>query len=225
MKVIASRLISDNKRYKLRHLGTTLRYSLYVITHPLDGFWDLTHEKRGSLGAANVIIFLALLANILRLQFTSFLFIKVIWEFLNILEEVLAFLAPIIIGCIANWGLTTLFNGKGTVKDIYMAIGYSLTPYVLIQFPMILISNLITIEEGALYYFLHYFSLIWCGVLIISAVMMIHDYTVSKTLATLVATVVGMMVIIFVMLLFFTLVSDAIAYFVSLYKEISFRFY
>jgi hypothetical protein len=27
--------------------GKTLKYSLYTITHPFDGFWDLTHEKRG----------------------------------------------------------------------------------------------------------------------------------------------------------------------------------
>ena len=225
MKVISSRLISDNKLNKLRHLGTTLRYSLYVITHPLDGFWDLTHEKRGSIGAANVIIMAALLTKILRLQFSSFLFVTVIWEFVNLIEIILGFLAPIVIGCIANWGLTTLFNGKGTMKDIYMALGYSLTPYVLIQIPMIFISNVVTVQEGAFYGFLYYFSLIWCVVLIISAVMMIHDYSLSKTLLTLIVTIVGMMVIIFMTLLFFTLVSDAIAYFISLYKEISFRFY
>ena len=33
----------------------SLRYSLYVLTHPFDGFWDLTHEKRGSLAAANTV--------------------------------------------------------------------------------------------------------------------------------------------------------------------------
>lgn len=225
MKAISSRIMSDRRRSKLQHLGTTLRYSLHVISHPLDGFWDLTHEKRGSIGAANVIIFAALITNILRLQFTSFLFIKVIWEFVNLIEIILGFLAPIVIGCIANWGLTTLFNGKGTMKDIYMAIGYSLTPYVLIQIPMIFISNVITGQEGSIYFFLHSLSILWCGALIISAVMMIHDYSLSKTIVTLLATAVGMMVIIFMTLLFFTLVSDAIAYFISLYKEISFRFY
>lgn len=225
MKAISSRLISETRINKLKHLGTTLRYSLYVITHPLDGFWDLTHEKRGSIGAANVIILAALVTNILRLQFSSFIFVRVIWEFVNLFEIIASFLAPIIIGCIANWGLTTLFNGKGRMKDIYMAIGYSLTPYVLIQLPMIFISNVITVQEASLYFFLQSFSLLWCGALIISAAMMIHDYSLSKTLITLFVTIIGMMVIIFVLLLFVTLVSDAVAYFISLYKEISFRFY
>ena len=158
---------------KMWHIGKTLRYSLYVISHPLDGFWDLKHEKRGSIAAANIIIGMALLTNVFKLQFTSFIFMKVIWEHVNILKLILGFLAPIIIGCVANWGLTTLFNGKGTMKEIYMAIGYALTPYVIIQFPMIFISNLMTIEEGAFYYYINYFSIIWCGILIMSAMMII----------------------------------------------------
>ncbi|HBI72994.1 MAG TPA: YIP1 family protein [Lachnospiraceae bacterium] len=210
---------------KMWHIGKTLRYSLYVISHPLDGFWDLKHEKRGSIAAANIIIGMALLTNVFKLQFTSFIFMKVIWEHVNILKLILGFLAPIIIGCVANWGLTTLFNGKGTMKEIYMAIGYALTPYVIIQFPMIFISNLMTIEEGAFYYYINYFSIIWCGILIMSAMMMIHDYSLSKAFITMFATIVGMMLIIFVLLLFLSLVMDATAYFISLYKEISFRFY
>lgn len=212
-------------KQKLLHIGKTLKYSLYVITHPLDGFWDLTHEKRGSIAAANIIIFLALVTRILRLQYTSFIFVKIIWEYVNLFEIILGFLIPIVLGCVANWGLTTLFNGKGTMKQIYMAIGYALTPYVLIQFPLIFISNLMTVEEGAFYLYLTTFSELWCGMLIICAVMMIHDYTLGKSLATLIATAVGMMLIIFVVLLFFSLVTDAAAYFVSLYKEVVFRFY
>ena len=34
-----------NKEKYSRYFGS-LKYALYVITHPLDGFWDLTHEKR-----------------------------------------------------------------------------------------------------------------------------------------------------------------------------------
>ena len=212
-------------KQKAEHIGNTLRYSLYVISHPLDGFWDLTHENRGSIAAANIIYFLALITTIFKLQFTSFLFIKVIWEYVNLIEVILGFMAPIALATVANWGLTTLFNGKGTMKHIYMALGYALTPFVLIQLPLVFISNLMTVQEGAFYYYLTAFSELWCGVLIICAVMMIHDYTLGKAFATIIATIIGMLVIIFVILLFFSLITDATAYFISLYKEIAFRLY
>jgi hypothetical protein len=59
--------------------------------------------------------------------------------------------------------------------------------------------------------------------LIFMAMMMIHVYTAGKTLLFLVITVFGMLVFIFIMLLFFSMISQGISYFVSLGKEIMFR--
>ena len=211
---------------KLQHVGKTLRYSLYVCTHPLDGYWDLTHEKRGSVAAANIIILLALLTNLLQYQYGNpMIYGFVQLQYFNVYKVIAGFLAPIFIGTLANWGLTTLFDGKGTMKDVYMAIGYALTPYVIINLPCIFISNILTVDEGAFVYYANSVSAVWMGVLIVSAVMQIHDYTITKTILTLIATAVGMLVIVFVLLLFFSLISDAAAYFISLYKEISYRFY
>ena len=38
----------------------SLRYAFHVITHPFDGFWDLIHEKKGTIAAANTFLFLFL---------------------------------------------------------------------------------------------------------------------------------------------------------------------
>ena len=51
----------------------SLKFALYCITHPFDGFWDLTHEKRGSIAAANTILILTLIVRIMKLQYTSFI--------------------------------------------------------------------------------------------------------------------------------------------------------
>ena len=204
---------------------SSLRYALHVIERPFDGFWDLTHEGRGSMAAANTIVFLMLLTRVLRLQYTSFLFVRVLWAEVNVFVEVLSILLPILIWCVANWSLTTLFEGKGRLRDIYMGTAYALTPYVLIQLPLILLSNVVTVEEGAIYTVLSSISFIWCGFLLVVAMMMIHDYTLGKTAIFMIMSVFGMLVIIFVLLLFFSLISDGIAYFVSLYRELSFRLY
>ena len=203
----------------------TLRYALHVMIHPFDGFWDLTRERRGSMAAANFIVFAATAIRILSLQYTSFLFMRVNWARINVFTEFLTILLPLLIWCVANWSLTTLFEGKGRLRDIYMGTAYALMPYVLIQLPLIFLSNVITVEEGAFYTVLSGISLIWSGSLIVFAMMMIHDYTLGKTVAFILMSLFGMLVIIFVMLLFFSLISDGIAYIVSLYKEISFRLY
>ena len=205
------------------HLGKTLKYSLYVCTHPLDGFWDLTHEKRGSISAANIIVAAAVIVEVLRLTLTSFLFVTINMENFNAIIVVLRILLPIFLWTVANWSLTTLMDGKGRMSDIYMAVAYALTPYVIINAVMICLSQVITFEEGAVYWVLAGFAALWTGILILAGMMMIHDYSLTKTVFSSLLTIVGMGVMVFIFVVFFSLVSDAFMYFVSLYKEILFR--
>ena len=203
----------------------SLRYSLHVITHPFDGFWDLIHEKKGTLAAAHTFLFLFLAVRVMKLILTSFQFINAPIQHINVFEEAASLALPFLVLCIANWAMTTLFEGKGRFKDIYMAMCYALVPYTLIQLPMILVSNMLTFEEGRIYSVMLSFSVIWCLFLVFVGLMEIHDYGPGKTFIFLIVTVVGALVIIFLVLTFFSLLSDAIGYFVSLYREIVYRLY
>jgi len=206
-----------------QHLGKTLRYSLYVAVHPIDGFWDLIHEKRGSMAAAHIIVAATILVEIMRLTLTSFQFVTINMEFFNAAVVFMRILLPLILWTVANWGLTTLMDGKGRMGHVYMAVAYALLPYVIINGVMIVLSQVITYDEGAVYWILAGFSVFWTGILILAGMMMIHDYTVSKTILSSLLTVVGMGVMVFIFVVFFSLVSDAVSYFVSVYREILFR--
>ncbi|MDR2575796.1 MAG: YIP1 family protein [Treponema sp.] len=205
------------------YLGKTLKYSLYTSVHPLDGFWDLTHEKRGSLAAANVIVALAILVDVMRLTLTSFQFVTINMEYFNAAIVMMRIILPIFLWVVANWSLTTLMDGKGRMIDIYMAVAYALAPSVIINAVMILLSQFITFDEGAIYWVLAGFSVLWTAILILAGMMMVHDYSLTKTVLSSLLTIVGMGVMVFIFVVFFSLISDAAAYFVSLYKEILFR--
>jgi hypothetical protein len=200
-----------------------LRYSLYVITHPFDGFWELTREGHGTLAAANTFLILFLVTRVLKLMCTSFQFVMVAVQHINVWEQMGSLLLPFLVLCLANWAMTTLFEGKGRFRDIYIAMCYALVPYILIQLPMILVSNMLTYEEGSLYTVMLSISVIWCVFLVFIGLMQIHDYSPGKTFIFIIVTIVGAAVIIFLTLVFFSLLSDALGFFVSLYKEMAFR--
>ena len=200
-----------------------LRYAFYVITHPFDGFWDLVHEKRGSVAAANTFLILFLLTRVIKLMCTSFQFISAPVQYINVFEEMGSLLLPFLILCVANWAMTTLFDGKGRFKDIYMAMCYALVPYILIQLPMVLVSNMLTFEEASLYTVILSISLIWCGFLAFVGLMEVHDYGPGKTFIFVIVTILGASVIIFLILVFFSLLSDASGFFVSFFREVFFR--
>lgn len=216
---------ASKRRAGWQRYVASVKYLFYVLFHPFDGFWDLVHEKRGSLAAAHTFVALFLLTRVVKLLFTNFQFMNAPLQYINIFEQCGSLLLPFLILCIANWGMTTLFDGKGRFQDIYMAMSYALMPYVLIQLPLVFLSNMITYEEAAFYSVLMSVSIIWCLLLVFVGLMEVHDYGPGKTLIFLFVTVLGALIIIFLLLVFFSLLSDAIGYFVSMYREISFRLY
>lgn len=215
--------ISVKNKEKLDHYIDSLKFALYCTTHPLDGFWDLTHEKRGTYAAANTILILTLLARIMKLQFTSFIFVTVYWEEVNIFLYLASILFPLALFVLGNWGLTTLFDGKGKLGQVYMASCYALTPYPLMQFPLIIFSNLVTVDEAEFYSVMSAISLVWAAFLIISAMGQIHEYSLGKNLLFMVASLFAMLVLVFILLLFFSMISQGVSYFISLGKELLFR--
>ena len=213
--------ITQNKTYQ-KYLDS-LKFALYCISHPLDGFWDLTHEKRGTYAAANTILIATLLMRVLKLRYTSFIFMRVYWEGLNIFLYIASVLFPFVLWVIGNWALTTLFDGKGRLGQVYMATCYALAPYPLVQFPLMIFSNFVTVDEAEFYMVISALSLIYAAVLIVVAMGQIHEYSAGKNLLFTVATLFAMLVMIFILMIFFSMISQGISYFVALARELLFR--
>lgn len=208
---------------KLRRYLTSLKFSLYCITHPLDGYWDLTHERRGTYAAANTILIITLIVRLMKLRYTSFLFLNVYWPELNIFLYLASVVFPLALFVVGNWALTTLFDGKGRLGQVYMASCYCLVPYPLMQLPLMLLSNVVTADEAEFYGLLSILSLVWCGLLFMAAMGQIHEYSPGKNVLFMVATLFAMLVMIFILMLFFGMISQGISYFISLGKELLYR--
>lgn len=202
----------------------SLKYALYVISHPIDGFWDLTHERRGSYAAASTILFLTILMRVLKLRFTSFVFVQVYWEDLNIITYIGSILLPFALFVIGNWALTTLFDGKGRLGQVYIASCYALTPYPLVQLPLMIFSNFITTDEASFYSVISIISIIWIAFIGIFGMSQIHEYSFGKNIMFVIATGFAMLVMIFLLLMFFSIVTQGVSYFISIGKELLYRF-
>lgn len=225
MNATKSRSKNSVSRAKWDQYVASMKYAKYVLFHPFDGFWDLIHEKRGSFAAATTFLVMFLVTRVLQLMYTNFQFINAPLQYINVFEQAASLLLPFLILCLANWAMTTLFDGKGRFGDIYMAMCYALVPYTLIQLPMVFVSNFLSFDELAFYNVLISFSNFWCVFLVFIGLMQVHDYSPSKTLIFVVVTVVGALIIIFLLLVFFSLLGDAASYIISLYREIAFRLY
>lgn len=201
----------------------SLAYAFRVMTHPADGFWDLKHEKRGNVWSATVILGGVVVTYILIRQYTGFLFNLKEAKDLNIYLEMASVLIPFFLWCGVNLGLTSLMEGKGTFRDIYIATAYALLPIIVINLPLILVSRVITLDEGSFYYLLNTFAVLWTALLIFMATMVTHQYELGKNVFTSILTGVGMGVVIFLALLFLNVIAQLYGFIDSIYTEITFR--
>jgi hypothetical protein len=202
----------------------SLRYCLYTMRRPLVGFWDLIHEKKGTLAAAHTIVVLAIIVEVMRLMLTNFQFNMVYMQTFNVVMVIAQVLLPIFLWTLANWSLTTLMDGKGRFRDIYMGTAYAMAPMIIIKAVLIPVSHVLTFDESAIYYMVSSVGTLWFLMLVVCAMMEIHDYSVGKTILSSLFSIVAIGVIIFVFIMFFAVVSDGVAYFVSVARELLFRF-
>jgi hypothetical protein len=210
-------------RFDWKHYFESLKFGLYTCRRPLDGFWDLIHEKRGSMAAAHTFLILTVLVQIVYLTQTNFLFITINMETFNALMVVGNMVLPVLLFALANWCLTTLFDGKGKISDIYMGYCYALVPRTIIRLILIPLSHMLTFEEMMMLGLLWQIGNIWNTFLILCAMKQIHDYSFPKAVLTTVLSLVAIGIMIFIFLMFFAVVSDGVAYFYSLGQEFLFR--
>ena len=201
----------------------SLKYGLYLIFHPFDGFWDLKREKKGTISAALTFVVATIFMMVVQKQNTAFLFNENRLEYIDVLVDIITVGMLYILWVVSNWCLTSLMDGEGKMKDIAIFTGYSLLPMFLIQFPLIGVSHMITVEEGTFYYVFTVISYIWVVALLLIGMSVTHQYSMKKTILTTILTIVGMGIILFIGLLFFSVIQQIVTFVITIYKEVRFR--
>ncbi len=203
-----------------------IKYPFHLIFHPFNGFWDLKYEysKRMNLIISFAILFLLVVTNVLSSQYSGFLVNLYNPENMNSLMEILYVIIPVLFWCVANWSLTTLMDGEGKFVEIFTSTCFALSPLVIINFPWIWLSNLISMQETMFYYFFTSFAVLWFVFLLFIGNMTVHQYTPSKSVGTILLTIVAMGFMAFLCLLFFSLIQQMVAFFGVIYQEIVNRY-
>ena len=219
MAKINKRVATSGKK---RTFGQEIAYGFHIIFHPFDGFWDLKHEKRGSVRGAVFFIVLAIATFYYQAIGQGYL-LDPYASLPSIWGQVFGVLVPLFLFVLANWCLTTLFEGEGSFKDIFIASGYCLLPIPLLVIPTTIYSNFCISTETDIIGFISGFAFIWLGLLLFFGTMVTHDYSMGKNIITVVGTIVGMVFIMFLAVLFTTLVGKIVGLVTNIVDEIQYR--
>lgn len=196
-----------------------VRYSSFLVFHPFKGFWDLKHEGIGTVGVASLFLLVLALTQVIATQFSGFIVNYTDTLKTNILYVMIRTVAIFMVWVLANWSITTLMDGEGKIRDIYITTAYALVPYIVSSWIAVLLSNFIVAEEATFYYLISAVGMLWSGLLLLTGLMTVHQFSFMKTIATVMLAVVAMIIILFLFLMLLTLLQQMINFALLIYQE------
>ena len=218
-KMIGKHIISFFK-YIYKHY---IQFPLYILGHPIDGFYELKHYHRGLLRVAFVFFAIHAVLGIVEFAYTGFLFNTTDPTQFKMLRSMLVALAPFMIFIVGNWSITSLMDGKGKFKEIFITTGYALFPLIVLRILNLFLSNYFSLDEAFFYQGIEILGYILMLSMLFMGIRSIHEYSVMRTLSTAILTVLAMIVIVFLGLLTTSLLQQISVFIETILKELNLR--
>lgn len=203
--------------------GFTKSDTVQVLFHPSDVLFEMKYHKRFKTSLVFVVLALMFVSLICSRQLTAFTFNHNNVEEGNMLVVLLVMLIVYIAFCTVNWCLTSLLDGKGGFKEIACSTCYALIPYIVSTYVNVILSYFVTIDEGMFITIISAVGFLWSAVLLVSAFKTIHEYSFSKALISILLTIVGVIIVIFLCILLIGLLQQITSFFATIYNEIMYR--
>ncbi len=189
------------------------------IFHPFDGFYEIRFRKKGSTMLAVLLLMVFGILRCVEHQYTGFVINTNELEAMNSVSIFATTVLVLILFAVSNWTVTTLLNGSGNLPAIVTVLGYSLVPYMFSIIIKVFVSNFIILEEAMILNVVVYMGLIWSVFMLVAGLLTIHEYTFGKNAAAIFLTFVAAIIIVFIGMLFFTLIEQMVGFIVSVAQE------
>lgn len=202
------------KRFKEIKIVHDILYMFRVMRHPIDSFYEIKKNKKGSMLAAWIIYLSFFAIYLWSVIGKDFIYQFVAIEDIDFNSIVLGFFALTILFVVCNWLVTSINDGEGGLKDIFKMFVYSLAPMLIAFSSVTLLSYVLTYNES---FFLDVIMIVgytWTGINLLLGVQETHNYTTRNAIKSIIITVLFMTILI-VMLIIVIVMWEQLANFIE----------
>ena len=170
-------------------------YALKTPRHPMDNYYEIRKYRQGSVLSATVIYALFFLDFMAFKTLKGFIYQNVKVEDMDIGSIVLGFFILLGLFIICNYLVTSINDGDGTFKQIYMIPAYGLMPAMISLLIVTVVSYVLTYNEAFLLTIVLIIGITWSVITIFLGLQTVHDYTFGETVKSILLTVVFMIIV------------------------------
>ena len=187
-------MIYTSKRQVVLIKNRYLRTCFHTIIHPFNAFYDVKHRKAGSITLAIILTLLYFVVHTLQNTCVGFMYSSPT-EF-NALYAFFGSVGLILLWSIVNWAVSTLFEGKGKWKDIFIVTSYSLLPLLFSKLFILVATQFVVPNTSvSIITIVNTVCTFAFGVILIIGLMQIHDFGFIKTIVVSLITLLGLSLI------------------------------
>ncbi|KRE45037.1 nuclease PIN [Paenibacillus sp. Soil522] len=207
-----------------KHLpAEQLKHVFYLIKHPVDGFYAIRYENKAGFVSSLILFGLAAASYGYMQAGTSFIFNPAVHAGIDILPIAVQFIGIWLGWVVSNYLISSLLRGEGRFRDVFYSSSYALFPIILIGIPVTLLSNVLTLNELAIFQFLRLFIVLWVVWLFIWMVQGIHNYTFIEAIFIIVLSLLALTMIVILIFILISLSIELVNFINSLYQEVIIR--
>ena len=223
--------VDKNKviKKKKRALGQKLKnipvigeigYAFKCAKHPIDRYYDIRVHKNGSVAAATIIYIVFFGVYMLYQTGKGFIYQYTKVEDMDMGAVVVGFFAILILFIICNYLVTSITDGDGTLKQVYMIPAYGLMPVMICMLITTGMSYVLTYNESFILTVIMIIGLGWSIAVIFEGLSTVHDYDFKNTVVSLIITVVFMLIAAIVVLVVIIMWEQLYDFLLTVGKEI-----
>ncbi len=200
-----------------------LRLLFNSFVHPFDTFNAVRYKNMGSPLIAAVMTVLFYFSSILVVTGSNFRFTTFDPQTSSSVFQLIQTVGLVLLWTLANWAVSTLQEGKGRLKEIFVVTGYATLPMVAYNVIATILSHVITSPDNALLGGLNIVALILTGIVLTIGLMVVHEFSFPKFLGSVVLTLFAMLLIVFILFMIGMLISQLWMFVVTIITEAIYR--
>jgi len=213
------------KRNKPKNkLWSDIKYIGTMFRHPIDSLYDLKVGKHGSVLSASIVYLIAYAVFLVNLLLRAFLFRGIDnLKYLTVNYLLAMFLLPCALFVVVNYMISSINEGEGSFKNVYVCTAYAFSPMILLLPFVVLLTYVCTFNEAFLVTFSTTIIFAWTALYFVLMVLEVHRFSFWNMVKNLLLTIFAIIIAIVGFLIIYLMAKQVIAFGGDVFREVIYR--
>lgn len=213
-------VVKLHEKIMSNNIVSQLKFMTYYMFHPKKAIDQMKYKNKLTVLPATILYFVYVAVGVASAFLSGFLFRAQNTYNINLMRTLIMLVLPILLGVVSNYFVSSISDGEGKLKHVYISAIYSMSPYILLSVVQIILSNVLTYNEDIILGMINLLIIGWCVILIITSIANVHFYGFKKTVRNVFVTIFTFLMAILFAIIIYLLATQLFGFLGNFVEEL-----